>query len=774
MLGRKLVTRLGKAVAAAALLSGAVLAFSGGANAITPPEGPGPWYVNPVTGNDANSCLSPSQACKTIAKALIDEGTGNPGTPLQDTIFVSAGVDPEPGPISVAADNDGVSIVGVGQSIKKKKQSTIVDPSGNCTGTADTGGLLNLDAVTPNGTTTVSNLVLSGGNCTGQTAGIVAGGNTNVTKVTILAAAPYGIEASSAVAEGPVTLNASSDTIGSATSCSTTATETSSGNIITVAKVPKCAKGFTAVTVGSGNTPDESAAFKLTKTEIQTTTALSVDNGDTVFFNTTPFGYSQAGVDCVQSGSGNVQCNVSNSAIIGGGTFLSGADGIAISGGAGANVFGNTITGNADSAAPSGSNFGEGVGVLVEPGTGSNKVIIGAPGKDGNKFSGNDNGVGAFGTASVSAQPVTVNSNTVSSGSANKGIGVAAFGLIHGFNYGSLDILNNTVSQGIENTGGGIGLIGSSGVTVGGLDNSGSRAGNDVTGNGLGIYITSVPAVNITILGSPVVFPACALGSTGNTVTNNTVTNNTLFGIDVDGVASLPELVSENVCGSDLNGNNTIESNVVTNNGTFANAEGVNGADMIDFGNYTPTAFPSAGTYPPYKFTLAAGDQITGCTGETPCTFSAQVYDTGALSPGEKIPEGTKFVLGNCVSGVSGSCMTAFTAATGSGFQTISNNPLAPSTLNFTSEAGALSSLTTPITAPSGGQQFTSAPAGNVTQTYASDGGTPNIYGAGATANVCTNGDGGPGMQTNTLTSNQESDSAVFNAVTSTAGYDAC
>jgi len=740
MLGKKLVTRLGKAVAAAALLSGAALSFAGTASAATAPEGPGPWYVNAATGNDLNSCLSPSQACKTIKVALLDEGTGNTGTPAQDTIYVAAGTYNEPasanavptattaGSINItSAGNDGVSIIGAGQSLKKKRQGTIVAPAGTCT-----GGLINITSTD----VTISNLVVSGGDCTGQTAGIVAGADTTITKVTVLSDAADGIvipDVSAAV---------SSSTIGSATSCSTTATESSSGDIITVAKIPACAKGFTSVTVGDAHVPNHASAFKLSKNEIQTSGNITVDNGATVYFNTSAYGYSAVGILC-EGPTGN--CDITDSDIIGGGTYLAGAQGIAVEGGAAAQILGNTVTGNADSTPPVSPATAHGVGILIVPAATANVVQVGdnTVKTDGNTLGGNDSAIVVEGTAPAAGDDQVVNiiGNKVTSGSANKGGGVVVAGAAAGANVASVTIQNNTIGLGATAPGGGIVLEAADAILVGGT----SAQGNTVSGNGLGIDVTSAACVS-------------AEGSSANTITGNTVTNNTLFGILVDGVASLPELFGAPACATDVNAGNTITSNVVTNNGTLGNAEGVYGADIIDFGNFAAPTHPAAS----YSFTVASGTPITGCTGEAPCSWSVSAFNTGAASPGEKIPEGTAFLIGTNCATTASNCITAFTAETPSGFQTISNNSLAPSPLLLTGEAGVLSSLSTPFV----GDGVTSY-TNNDTTSAAST----NVI----TGDICTNGLSSPtDAVPNSLTGNTESGSQVLNVATATAAYDAC
>jgi fluoride ion exporter CrcB/FEX len=309
-------------------------------------------------------------------------------------------------------------------------------------------------------------------------------------------------------------------------------------------------------------------------------------------------------------------------------------------------------------------------------------------------------------------------------------------------------------------------LLGANGVTVGGDNNVSVAQGNKVDGNGLGIYVTSIPTLSDFHSQS---FPGCELGSSGNSITNNSVTSNTLFGIDIDGQTSLPELVSEEQCGSDLNNKNVVNDNIVTGNGLLGNAEGVYGADIADFSNYNASTYPNTTSAPPFKLQLAVGTQATGCSGETPCTWTMQVYDADAGASGEKIPEGTQFTIGTCVTNVSGSCITAYVATTPSGFQTVSNQPLAPSTITMTGEAGALSSLTTPVTGNAGTVFLSNFEAG-VTNALA------NSY----SLNVCTNGLTAPtdavanSLTTQNTGGNFESGSTVFNTATATAPYDAC
>jgi hypothetical protein len=383
---------------------------------------------------------------------------------------------------------------------------------------------------------------------------------------------------------------------------------------------------------------------------------------------------------------------------------------------------------------------------LIVPAATTNVVQVGdaTVKTDGNSLGGNDSAIIVEGTAPAAGDDQVVNiiGNKVTSGSANKGGGVVVAGAAAGANVASVTIQDNTVGLGATAPGAGVVLEAADGILVGGT----ASQGNTVSGNGLGIDVTTA---------------ACTAteGSNGNTITGNTVTNNTLFGILVDGVASLPELFGGPACSADYNGHNTITSNTVTNNGLLGNAEGVYGADIIDFSNFNAPTFPAAS----YSFNVASGTPITGCTGETPCSWSVSAYDTGAASPGEKIPEGTAFLIGTDCATTAQNCITAFTATTPSGFQTISNNPLAPSPLELTGEAGALSSLTTPFVGD-----------GNTT-TYTNNDVSTNTGTNTITGDICTNGLGGPtDAVPNTLTSNDESGSQVLNVATATAAYDAC
>jgi parallel beta-helix repeat protein len=317
-----------------------------------------------------------------------------------------------------------------------------------------------------------------------------------------------------------------------------------------------------------------------------------------------------------------------------------------------------------------------------------------------------------------------------------------------------LSIQNNTIGLGATAEGAGVVLEAANFIGVGGT----SAQGNTVSGNGLGIDVTSLTTAGACVT---------AQGSNDNSIEGNTVTNNTLFGILVDGGASLPELfgsrVSPTLCENNgALGPNLIENNVTTNNGTLGNAEGVYGADIIDFSNFVAN---TAAT-PPYIFNVAAGTPITGCTGETPCSWSVSAYDSAATVTGEKIPEGTAFLIGTDCSGAQNNCITAFTATTPSGFQTISNNPLAPSPLELTGEAGALSSLATPYTGDGG------PGVGTITYTNnASVSGVTNTY----SGNICTTGASTPSDSVpNSLTGDTESGSPVLNVATATAAYDAC
>lgn len=313
-----------KAAAVGALLVGGMTVLvASPAGAGTPA---GPWYVNFTTGNDANSCLSPTQACATIAEALLDEESL--GSSSQNVINVAAGLDHEP-PVTVTSANGDLSIIGAGQILKRRKTATVFAPrdASGCA-TAAGGALLNLQTSVD---VTVSNIVISGSDCTGQSAGLATGTDSTVTLTTVASGADYG------VVDAVGTANLSSDTIGSLSVCTTTANEESAGTIVAVSNSdPRCAKGYTAINV-EGVTE---SAFPLNKREIEVAASLTADNGDTVYFNTTPLGYLDAGILCTGAG---IVCNVSDSAILGGGSALSIINAIVITNGAVGNLSGNTV-----------------------------------------------------------------------------------------------------------------------------------------------------------------------------------------------------------------------------------------------------------------------------------------------------------------------------------------------------------------------------------------------------------------------------------------------
>ena len=85
----------------AVFLSVLAIVFTVGAKKM---QAAGAWYVNATTGNDGNSCLSTSSACKTITGAVNKALSG-------DTINVAAGTY-----IENVVVSKSLAISGAGQS----------------------------------------------------------------------------------------------------------------------------------------------------------------------------------------------------------------------------------------------------------------------------------------------------------------------------------------------------------------------------------------------------------------------------------------------------------------------------------------------------------------------------------------------------------------------------------------------------------------------------------------------------------------------------------
>lgn len=143
----------------AVLLPVLAIVFTAGAKKM---QAAGAWYANATTGNDGNSCLSTSSACKTITGAVNKALSG-------DTINVSAGTY-----IENVVVSKSLAINGAGQS------RTIVEPStSDPTGFTSAGGAFNFNSTVfliQASNVTISNLTINGDN-PGLTSGVTCGSN---------------------------------------------------------------------------------------------------------------------------------------------------------------------------------------------------------------------------------------------------------------------------------------------------------------------------------------------------------------------------------------------------------------------------------------------------------------------------------------------------------------------------------------------------------------------------------------------------------------------
>src|SRR5215469_4473161 len=89
-----------------------VLLLTAVAGALAPSAFATTWYVNGVTGNDSNNCMSPTTACKTIGHAISLAASG-------DTVKVAAATYTENLRISISLNEIGAGAV-----------TTIVDGGG--------------------------------------------------------------------------------------------------------------------------------------------------------------------------------------------------------------------------------------------------------------------------------------------------------------------------------------------------------------------------------------------------------------------------------------------------------------------------------------------------------------------------------------------------------------------------------------------------------------------------------------------------------------------
>src|SRR5687768_12423169 len=128
-------------VATMAVVAGTLLVTMSG-----PAGAAGPWFVA-TTGNNANTCLSPALACRTINGAL-----AKPGFVPGDTINVAAGTYTFERPSIAKA----VNIVGAGAA------TTIINANATAAAPATTV-TVNIPLANPNQNVSISGVTITGG-----------------------------------------------------------------------------------------------------------------------------------------------------------------------------------------------------------------------------------------------------------------------------------------------------------------------------------------------------------------------------------------------------------------------------------------------------------------------------------------------------------------------------------------------------------------------------------------------------------------------------------
>jgi hypothetical protein len=664
-----LIRTLGKAVASSALLAGVMgvvgQATAHAAGSVTA------FYVAPAVdgGNDqggANNCTLAASPCATIKQALSEEATlsaGSVGSQIELAKGTYTGTGNDFSTLSAA--NDNVTINGTGT---KGKKATIVEPT-TCAATSDPtlAGGLGTALLAFNGINgvTVQNLVLNGSLAVGACgptylAGVDFTGSSHGDAV-------VGDLVQSGTLFGILTDESSQSTIISnnlaPVLCSSTVKGPNTGlnagwstpaNI--KVKVPKCAQfvesghgAFTGVFINGVPYCAQSSASHgyvvLTgspgaggcPTSNTITHGVEIAKGSTVVFNTSVAPFTQIGIACgnptYATNNAATTCAISDNTVTAGGTVyqdLGGVNGcgglppigIVGTGGSTTNVDSNTVSNVSDSVsecpeAGETTHDGVGIGFLPDPGgnsAGDGSVIginnvVNPPTGDGNKLSGNDNGIVVSGGAPIADPGYQVDGNTVSSAN-QSGIVLTTLGLANGH---LVNFEANSVSG--VTLGAGIVLQGVVGQTIGGAI---AADGNSSTGNGVGMVIRPCYGLHEYLPGPLEVGPAdsalCALlgganatvASTGNTVENNTLNSNLLYGLLKEGPFQ-PEEIDAPTCisltadpgnitfeppnSANLSGCSTGSTSVASTGNIFydntwtgngAGAPSVNGANVMD------------------------------------------------------------------------------------------------------------------------------------------------------------------------------------------------
>lgn len=568
---KRLVSVLGKAVAAGALVSGfATVVSQGVASASTPTT----YYATPGGPSLAvnTPCTNPANPCD-LTTALSSEASNSGGAP-GSVIKLAGGSAKTPAiyteALTLTSGNNNVTIVG------KSSKTTVLGANGAHTidFSGTTGVTVEKVTVVGTGPTTTSTVFDGGGGSgTLATSRIVGattaptfavrtlGGNTTLSNDTIQAGTPT---------------KACQATVKAASSAS-------APSFLTV-KFPKCYNNQSPVTI-SNPTLNTSGSYAAVRTGAKTLNVTSgsgttLATGDIVTFTAAMTSAAAYGTSGIEADAGTV--TVSGGSVSGPSEAGSGPVGILVAT-ATATVQGVHVSGNSNTTP--GLNQAHGVGIEVAPST--NTVTIGG---QGNSVTGNDVGIVVSGANSPAGAVVNVKDNTVS-GNSSAGVVLAAT-VAPAL---TVNLTGNTISG--QLTGAGLELQGSINQTLGD-----SLAGdtNTISGNGVGVAIAALGAGTQT-LADPLGFNTGGPGnsevdSLGNTVQYASITGNLAIGAEVTGKYTPLEFAG----GEDPNNNQDfggLAPNTFTHDAFSGNASAASGANVADFDAFTHTQGCSSLTY---------------------------------------------------------------------------------------------------------------------------------------------------------------------------------
>jgi hypothetical protein len=625
---------------------------------------------------------------------------------------------------------------------------------------------------------------------------------------------------------------------------------------------PSAGKGFIVLTGSGSNCSIKGPGVEIAK-------------GATVVFNTSVSPFTQFGIACnspigptyatqVSSPTQATTCAISDNTVTAGGTVYHDTGtvpplviggpttlnvgsfstpggecngippiGIVGTGGAAVNVDSNTVSNVSDSISEcpeAGETTNDGVGIGFIPNieygasAGDGSVIGVNEGNnpatgDGNKLSGNDNGIVVHGSVPEPSSPLDgrtqtyqVNGNTVSSASSS-GITLQELG----WGMGTLapnGFESNSVSG--VTTGPGIQALGITNQTLGGAIAS---LGNSSNGNGVGLVLAACQGPDnpisgglgdpgctgtaLALAGAGDVAPQLTLPSFGNLVQNNTLNSNLLYGLFKVGNYQPEEIAaSAGKCatltttppvhgpftgimtgaGGDAACYNYLNDNTWTGNG--AGAPSVNGANVMDgtgWGGGCSQEFPTQCNGTQQLFYEGANATFPSTSNTTPFTL------TVCNASGTPIPikAGTEMTFYDATNGLSGTFfVTQTTIAQSNGTGNVAANC---STLTYPYTNLSLQALDPAKVGTDNspqGQPYilgTGAPITININGAQADGGSQSpptdTYGTGALANSCTpNGFNSIPNTFGTTNATNHPSSTTLDAGTGgvNASYDAC